>query len=274
LIQGTVVNASGGVVTVSGGAGGDGNGGAGGGGRFLFGQNTSGGFGGTVNGSSSTMSTVGPKGGNPFVGGTPSTPFIPGLTDGSITSAAVYGLGDGTLTAANVATAMGGSLPAFDVNGVPLASAGEALVRLHLVSGTTYNNNFNSTDKGGANYDTLVLLNLSTGAISTPQFGVDGANQQLLLDGYTRNPIFGGSGPALLPLLALGGAYATLLPAGSMIDPATISGDFGAGVQTALAANLQNGQALYIPVPEPSTVVLALLGGALALAAWRRRRRA
>lgn len=188
------------------------------------------------------------------------------MTDGSVTSSEIYGLGDATLTAASVAIALGGSLPAFDVNGVPLALADLALIRLPVGAGAY------TTDFTG--FDMLVELNLSTGAISAPRLGIDGADAALLSRGYTRNTSVGGSGGAVvIPSLALGGSYVTLVPEGTSAT-ATISGDFGSGLQTAVGLALANGQALYLTaVPEPSTFVLAgigLLG--LGLGAWRRRR--
>jgi hypothetical protein len=266
LIQGTSVAGSA-TVNVGGGSGAN----SGGGGRFLFGQNTNGGFGGTVNGAASSMNNVGTRAANPFVGGTPSTPYVPKLTDGSTTSSEIYGLGDGTMNAATTAVAMGGVLPAFDVNGVPLAQAAMGLFRMHVGPGG-YAYDFDKTGIGDGNFDMLVLLNLSAGAANLPQMGMDGVLQALLSLGYTRNAAVGGSGgPVVIASLPAGAGYATLVPSGTTAN-AQIGADVGNGPQLAMGANLANGQALYLMIPEPSSLVLAALGGLAVLVFWRRRR--
>jgi hypothetical protein len=185
LLQGTAVNASGGTFNVNGGSSSTGV--NGGGGRVLFGTNTSSPLGGTINGASVTVNNIGTRDANPFVGGSPNTPFIPKLNDGTTTSAEIYGRTDGTMTSSAVAAAMGGSLPQYGNNGVPLSQASLAVVRVHSVPGTSYSQDF----KG---FDYLVALNLSAGPISNISFGSDGADQSLLFRGYTRDPAVGGSG--------------------------------------------------------------------------------
>jgi hypothetical protein len=191
----------------------------------------------------------------------------------------VYGLGDATLNAANIAASLpGGALPAVDVNGNPLTSAGEALVRIHTVAAGNY-----STQAGVAlnftGYDFLVALNLSTGQITNPMLGVDGATllalQQL---GYTRDTSVGGVGGPAATNLAQNQAWATLIPT-SNAGGATLAGDFGSGSLSAIALALTLGtgnasnQVLYLAVPEPSTFVLIGLGAIFALSATRSRRR-
>src|SRR5262249_38800824 len=156
----------------------------------------------------------------------------------------VYGLGNGTLTRTAIETALGGSLPALDVNGTPLAGAQAALVRLSIGAGGY------TTDYTG--FDMLVMINLATGALSTPMLGIDGADNALLLRGYTRNGAVGGAGGAIaLGSLASGASYATLVDESTTLLP-TLSGDYGGGLLTASGAALSNGQALYLVLaPEP-----------------------
>jgi len=240
-----------------------GSGGAAQGGHVVLGTNAAA-FVGSILGSANTSFLDGARGANPFVGGA-STPFVAGLTDGSTSSAELYGLGDASLTRAAIEAALGGALPAFDVNGTPLASAGAALVRLAVGVGD-YTTNYTG-------FDMLVEINLTTGAITSPMLGIDGADSSLLLRGYTRNAAVGGSGgPIALGSLAGGGSYATLVAEGTTLQP-TLSGNFGSGLLTATSTSLADGQALYLAnIPEPGTLVL-LGAGLLGVGAARSRRR-
>ncbi len=274
MLFGTVVNGSGSSVNLSGGAGGDGNGGIGGGGHFIIGNNAAGTFTGAATGAALATPVAGSVAANPFVAGLPTTPYIPALTDGATTSSEIYGLGDATLNQSTLgALFAGGVLPSTDVNGASLSSAGAALIRIALgaVPGSTYSNSFTG-------YDMLVMLNLSTGVLSSPEFGLNGADTALQLQGYTRNTAVGGTGgPVTLSSLLAGASYATLVPSGTT-NNASLTADFGAGPVTVTAANLFGGggspQVLYLTVPEPSTFVLAWLGTAVVFAIYRRRRRA
>ncbi len=275
MLFGTAVNANLANVNVGGGAGGDGTGLGGGNGHFILGNNTTGTATGSAVGAASSTSVAGSTGTNPFVAPSTVTPYIPTLVNG----AEVYGLADATLNQTSLGALFGGSLPATDLNGTSLLSAGAALIRIPLgaVAGTSYGNSF-------AGYDLLVMLNLTANAIGSPSMGLDGVNQSLITQGFALNPTFGGSGPVVAGSLGGGVAYATLVPAGA--DPAQLSADFGAGVVTAtsvfgpLANSGTNGitggsnQVLYLAVPEPSTFVLAWLGSAVAFMVYRRRRRA
>ncbi len=121
-------------------------------------------------------------------------------------------------------------------------------------------------------------MNLSAGPISSVSFGIDGANQSLLFRGYTRDPAVGGSGgPVSAGDLLANAAYVTLVP----IDNggvATVEGQLPGGLQIgSVPDGLRVGEALYLGVysaPEPSTLVMIAMGGAMALLVGRRRRQA
>ncbi|MBX3421700.1 MAG: PEP-CTERM sorting domain-containing protein [Pirellulaceae bacterium] len=201
-------------------------------------------FGGSVSGASDIFNTVGSRDANPFVGGSPITPFIPAVSDGSTTSAEIYGLADASVSIASVVAALGGPLPAFDVNGTPLANASLALVRLDAGVGN-YNQDF-------AGFDTLVLLNLTNGNVLNPSMGIDGGSSDLLLRGYTRNTLVGGSGGAItLATLGSSDVYLTLVP-----DTAVLLASLGGDGASTSAVSLGNGQALYLAVPEPGALIL------------------
>jgi hypothetical protein len=225
---------------------------AGGNGRLVIGNNAPTGFGGTVTGASTTTG-AGSTDANPFLGGTPQTPFIPNLPT---VGAEIYGLT--SLTAAGLY----GSLPATDVNGTLLSSAVGALFRTDAsVLGPAF-----------SGYDALLYINLSGSSISNPEMAIDAALQQLIQRGWANNTNFGGGGAVSLGSLAGGAVYGTLVPTGSTANAAiqlTLPGGTFSANASALATD---GQALYA-VPEPSTVALSLMGGfGLLLAALRRRR--
>jgi hypothetical protein len=240
------------------------NAGGGGGGRFILGTNAPGAFPGTVTGASQAT-TIGAREANPFA--SLSTPFIPHLTDGVTTSAEIYGLADATLNQATISAALGGSLPAYDVNGVALSQAGAALVRLHPVAGTSY-----GTNLGG--FDLLVDLNLSDSPMLDPAFGISHNVTPLRLRGYTRNPAVGGTGgPVLMTSLSAGGAYVTMISGGNGAEFFAISGRFGDHLVTASNFRINAGQVIYLPIPEPHSRILGAIGavGVYILARkWRR----
>jgi hypothetical protein len=222
---------------------------------LIFGDNTGSSFAGSVTGGAVIdASSIAPKDANPFVSGNPLTPYIPGILGG----ADVYG--QTTLTPSDVALALGGNLPAQDVNGSPLSRAVAAIVRLD-VGPTSYGDQF-------VDHDMLLFVNLSGHALNAPQWGIGGVISPLVERGIANNPTFGGSGPVVVSQLASGNVYATLVP------EATTS-DLSAAVQdiSALAASLGNGDVLYLTViPEPTTLALSGLGfGILLVAAARRR---
>lgn len=232
-----------GTVNVSGGTGGV----AGGVGRVILGSND-GAFAGSVSGAANNVTAVGSRDANPFTSGGSATPFIPNLPS---VGAEIYGLSG--LTAAGLI----GSLPATDVNGVPLTAAAGALFRTSAsVLGTNY-----------AGYDALLYINLSQYGVNSPAMTLNGAVQQLLSRGFANNPAFGGGGPVVVGSLAGGTVYATLVPSGSTgtadIQLSTYAGFSASG-------SIASGQALYV-VPEPSTWLM-LAAGVFLLPILRRRR--
>jgi hypothetical protein len=190
-------------------------------------------------GAANTPTTLGSQDANPFLGSNPLTPFIPNLPT---VGAEIYGLS--SLTSA----ALYGSLPATDINGVPLASAAGALFDTSAaVLGPAF-----------AGYDALLYLNLTANSFANPQMAINEALQSLLQRGFANNPAFGGSGPVTLGSLAGGAVYGTLVPKGSSTSSA-IALTLPSGTFSASGAALANGQALYV-TPEPSTWLLLAAG--------------
>jgi MYXO-CTERM domain-containing protein len=250
LIQGTQVLGSGATVDVSGGTGAA----AGGGGRFLLGDNTSSSFSGSVLGAASTLNAAGSVDNNPFIAGSPLTPFIPNLPS---IGAEIYGL------TGLSASSLIGSLPATDINGASLAGASGALFRTSAsVIGPAF-----------TGYDALLFINLTGNAFNSPEFTLGGTLENLQNRGFANNPAFGGSGPVLVGSLNGDAVYATLVPTGTDANPSIqVTSSTSGFTFNASGAAIDNGQALYV-APEPSSVAMALFGAfGLALAAWRRRK--
>ena len=207
---------------------------------------------GTVTGSREHLAAAGSQAANPFVGTNPLTPYIPNLPT---IGAEIYGLT--SLTAAGLV----GSLPATDINGVPLTSAVGAL----------FDTSASVLGPAFAGYDALLYINLGANSVANPQMAINEALQSLLSQGFAQNPAFGGSGPTTVTSLAGGAVYGTLVPTGSSTSSA-IQLVLPGGTFSATGAALGTGQALYV-VPEPSTVAMALMGAfGLLLSALRRRR--
>ena len=121
-------------------------------------------------------------------------------------------------------------------------------------------------------YDALLFINLSGNQLDTPQFGTDGALQQLLNRGWANNPAFGGAGAQAGSALASGAVYGTLIPAGSGTVPSvTVTSDTSQLTFSASGTSISDGQALYV-VPEPSTWLM-LAAGVFLLPVLARRRR-
>lgn len=179
-------------------------------------------------------------------GGSTETPYIPGLADGADS----FGLT--SLSAADV------DLAAL-LAGTPSAAAAALCL----------------TDEGPASlaadwdgFDMLLMVNLSDRPLVAPMLGVGEAGYLMNLKqgGFTRDPLFGGSGDELLTELPAGAVYALLVPEGS-----THFNMMASGCQFAHEESLGCGEAMYT-VPEPATLGLLVLGG-MALVARRRRRR-
>lgn len=219
-VIGSVVSGSGATVNGSGGIGGN----SGGNGRFIFGTDTSGSFGGSTTGVSTTT-TTGTVDANPFVSGTPNTPFIPNLVGG----AEAFGLT--TLTASAFSSVLA-SEP---------AGTGAALYRVHI-GPTGYANDFTG-------YDAVFLINTSGGSLSSPQLGAGTAGylQDLLQEGYLNEPNFGGSGAQTLASLAANGVFMTLVPSGT--SPFNASFVEGGTTYSASGVSLANGSVYYLSTP-------------------------
>ena len=206
-------------------------------GRLLLGRhNATDAFGG--DGSFQTPETgPGPTGPNPFLSSGADTPYIP--DPDMIGGAEVYGLTD-------LSPVGWGHVLA----NVP-ADALAALVRIPL--------------EGWTGYDGLFLMNfLSDDALDDPAFGVGEQGTQhlqgLLRQGYELNPMFGGSGPEGVPSLDPQRVYMTLISreqAGRFSVYATVGGVF----YQATTDDLTGGEALFLVVPEPTSLAILVVGG-------------
>lgn len=244
-IVGSAVGAGGTIVSAEGGADPFGNGGAG---RFVFGNNTAAC---APSAAATTEAFAGPVEANPFIKGTPDTPFIPDLQDG----AELFGL----LAGIDAENPLFGGL----VDDQPPRSLA-AITRLDIGPGPGYDDDF-------LGYDMALMLNLTDAPLADPMFGVDPADTDttflspLLLGGWTRDAEFGGSGDKILGALGGGSIFATLVPDGSTLFNGSVNGFAGGGV-------LANGEVAYItapiPLPAPAALLVAAIGG---LAALRRR---
>ncbi|PWV58883.1 hypothetical protein [Plasticicumulans acidivorans] len=256
LLAASVVEASASTVNAAGGAGG-GAGNPGGNGYLMFASNTSGGL--PISLGASLSRDDGLRGANPFVdaGGT-ATPFIPGLQGG----AELFGLLDQALLDPADFAALRSAAP---------GDARAAVYRLDL-GVTGYADDFTG-------FDLLLLLNLGADALLNPQLGVEtavpgsGFMRSLLLGGYARELMFGGSGDVVLNALLGGDIFATLVPEADLLVSAAADGTTGLS-----GVSLLSGEFAYLlaptvsRVPEPATLWLCL-GGPLALALRRRWRR-
>jgi hypothetical protein len=247
-----VLTAASSTVNASGGAG-AGFGNNGGGGRFLLGSNAGTGTAGVNLTGASTTTFNGPTTGNPFVKGTPQTPYIPNLVGGAE--------GFGLLSGVDATSAQFAGVRA----GAPAHAVG-AIIREHLGPSAGYDIDF-------AGYDALLFVNLTAGGLADPMLGDDPAGtdtafMSALLTGGTEAQWFG-SGATTLGLLDGEAIWETLIPTDGDFINARADGTVPI-VGDALA---DGGVAYLIAVPEPEAVALfgvGLLG--LVLVGGRSRR--
>ncbi len=214
----TAIDAPGALIDVSGGGTGPGpSGNVGFPGRILLGDNVVGpAIIGTLLGAA-PETFAGPREANPFVGGSPSTPFIADLIGG----AEIYGLAP--------------VLPA-DVPGViddAPNGAIAALVRMD-VGPAGFDDDYDG-------FDMILVINLAEQALSDPACGVGIAGFILLqIRGTAANPEFGGGGASVLSELAPADVWVTLIPDSAMQFNLQADG------QSATVADLAPGDALYL----------------------------
>ncbi len=244
---------------------------AGGLGRFLLGNNTAGGFAGSVTGASTTTA-VGSRGTNPFINGSSTdTPFIPDLVGG----AEIYGLLAGLDSTDPFFGALRAGIPI-----VPEEAVTGALMRVDRGPTPAYDDDF-------AGFDMLLFVSLfdaspsnTAASHAAPTLGIDDLlvdasfESALLTGGFATDPLFGGSGgPVVLPALGALDVWATLVPDTELIFNASLGiglqGDSKSGVV------LANGDSVYFGyVPEPGTVGLFAIGLiGLGVGGMRNRRR-
>jgi len=181
---------------------------------------------------------------NPYIfASSIATPYISGLVDG----AEVYGMT--TVSAEDMqATGMFADAPDH-------AMIAMCLLDMGLGSG--------AADWDG--YDMLLLANLTDESLVAPLLGVGrkGYLTSLMSGGFTRDALFGGSGPDILHELPALGVYAILVPEGT-----THFNVMASGGEFTYIENLAPGGSAYM-VPEPATMSLLGIG---AVAVIRRRR--
>ncbi len=164
-------------------------------GKFRFGSNVATGYEGSLLGTGVTQALDAPRDANPFISGTPHTPFIPGLVGGAET----YGLTD-LFTETDLADV---------VNAAP-AGALAALV-YEDVGRAGFNDDYSG-------FDMLAVLNLSGDDLPDLMFGAGNAGFEsgLLTGGVANNANFGGDGVPDALTLEEDGVYITLVPEGTM----------------------------------------------------------
>ena len=186
------VDGAGATIAGSGGVGGDPGNNDGGPGRFLLGQTFETPFAGTLTDASLETFSFVPAEPNPFIDGTPDTPFLPFLAGGPD----IYGRLEG-VSAGQLGEVLGEVPP----------QAGLAILLLQEgLSGLAW-------DIPG--FDVLLVINPSCRA-QQPVLGVGQRDmfRSLLERGPANHPDFGGSGPQPLTQLGPGEVYATMVPEG------------------------------------------------------------
>ncbi len=238
-MTGSVLTATSSTVDTAGGVG-AGTGNNGGNGRFLLGSNAGTGTAGINLTGTSTTTFSGPTTGNPFVKGTPQTPYIPNLAGGAE--------GFGLLSGVDATSAQFAGVRA----GAPAHAVG-AIIREHLGPVAGYDIDF-------AGYDALLFVNLTTGGLVDPMLGDDPAGtdtafMSALLTGGTEAQWFG-SGATTLGLLDGEAIWETLIPTDGDFINASADGT----VPIAGDALADGDVAYLIAMPEPATVALLGVG--------------
>lgn len=199
-------------------------------------------------GAPADLTFAGPQRRNPFIltGAPVSTPFLPDLVGG----AEGFGLLPGAVSS---------QVSRFVSSNIDNPHFKEALLLEDDLTRFGYSFSF-------PGFDFLLLVNVGSGEIDGPIFGVGGA-RGLAIEGFSRDPLFGGAGPLSLDFLLPFQTYVTLVPDGSS--------DFCLGsnsISVQCFDNLTIDRAEFA-VPEPNT--LALFGASIAALGFllRRRRR-
>ncbi|WP_210349575.1 LamG-like jellyroll fold domain-containing protein [Bradyrhizobium agreste] len=242
----TDISAGSATITTSGGLG-AGTAPKGGEGRFIIGSNTSLTYSGNVvigNSGQPSLGNVsdktpehftGPSASNSYIGGTPNTPTIVGLSGG----ADIYGIISG-LSARSID--FDPSTPAVDG---PASDALLAVMRFdHGVGGA-------NQDYTG--YDLLIVANVSSIAVSNPTISVDGAALQAL-------KVHGIGADQVLPSLAPGQVWAMLIPESAQTVSATIGTNVASAATTISGQVLTDGHVQYITTARPNLSVAAFKG--------------
>lgn len=177
----------------------------------------------------------GPVAANPYLGGA-AAPYIPDLVGGA-ELAGLTGLTPGALKA------WLGQAP---------DKALAALVRLDQIGGVW----------AAPGYDLMLLVNLQASPLLDPKMALSdsGGLLPLVQGGWQTSAAFGGSGWIAMEALPVAGVYATLVPE-TWNAPVQLAAVFGGQVfDAASASGLQDGQTLYLPVPEPASALLLAAG--------------
>ncbi len=157
------------------------------------------------------INTAGPTRANPFISGSPQTPFIAELPGGAeafgitgIAADSELGLTGGNNNNGPNALIDFPSIVANSPKGASLALLDEQF------GSTPFEAEF-------PGYTFVLYINLTDQPLDAPQLGVgqSGYLQDLLQEGYQNDPLFGGSGPVTLSQLGPYQVYTTLVPTSS-----------------------------------------------------------
>jgi hypothetical protein len=228
------VDAAGATVVASGGTGGDPGNNDGGNGRFILGQTFETPFAGTVIDAQETTFGFLPTESNPYLAGSPATPFMPHVVGGPD----IYGRAEG-LTAGDLGDLLGDVPP----------QAGLAMLLLDTgLPGVM--------EWDVAGYDMLLVANLLNCTLMRPLLGVGqpAVAEQLLERGIMNHPDFGGDGPGKLQL-GPQQVYATMVPEGLehfnlglLLDEGITAPVMALNMPWVYAQTLAYGQPLFLEV--------------------------